>query len=790
MTALVVATGASAETSVAGWQQIGPPERTIWALVVDDVPQRDVEVVLRPGGPWIDPAVLERAGLRHLPEGLRESLFGPGSPAWVSLPSLAPQVQFRLDEEQIRLVLTVDPSLFEATNLAISNPRPPQVSVRGSPSAFVNYSAQWSPLGGTSMYAEVAARLGEQLLTTSALVDSRGHASPGLTSWNLDQVSRRRRWVIGDTVGRATTLGSTPVVGGFSVTTEPSLDPYYVAYPSPTIEGAVRTPSTADVYVDGRLVSELKLPPGRFSLSDLPVTSGLGRARVVLRDAFGREQELSLGFYLATSLLGAGEQNYTYVAGWERQASESAVDYGRPVVTLLHRIGVTDALTLQFQAEGARGVGAAGGGVAVRLWRLGEGGLDVMVSRTSAGTGLASTINYNFLAGALSADLRGTWIGPHFANLYLTAADRGELFIDSSSSLSLGWLGTLSLGYTLGSGQNFHARVATAHPVTAAAGAATSVGIEPLDRTVRGWWSASLGSRLHATLSTTRSRIAGGAPIWEGLASLNVVLGRRTVASAVASVDREGRSATLLDLQHALPPGPGYGFRVDADTAAPYASAATLNVQHRYGAVGVRAAASRGERADVAVNVAGGLVAIGGGLFMTRPVDDAFALVRVPNQRSVRVFANHHEIGRTTGNGTAFVPDLQSYIASTIGIAHEDLPVDVRIGAIQQAIAPPYRGGAVVTFDAVPIRALVGRIDFRGTAPKFGTLVVTTPGGLIFSSPLNERGDFYLEDVPPGEYTAVVTWNGQTCRVVVRMPVGAAPLTDLGVVACQTGAQR
>ena len=44
------------------------------------------------------------------------------------------------------------------------------------------------------------------------------------------------------------------MVGGFSLSTQQDLDPYYSIYPVPQIRGAVRTPSTADVYVDGRLV--------------------------------------------------------------------------------------------------------------------------------------------------------------------------------------------------------------------------------------------------------------------------------------------------------------------------------------------------------------------------------------------------------------------------------------------------------------------------------------------------------------------------------------------------------
>ena len=68
-----------------------------------------------------------------------------------------------------------------------------------------------------------------------------------------------------------------------------------------------------------------------------------------------------------------------------------------------------------------------------------------------------------------------------------------------------------------------------------------------------------------------------------------------------------------------------------------------------------------------------------------------------------------------------------------------------------QDIAVPYRGGAVVVFEANVIRALTGRLDVAGKAPEYGTLSVTV-GATEFSSPLNASGEFYFEDLPPGDH--------------------------------------
>ncbi len=425
-------------------------ERSIWALVLNDEPKGDVEIVLTADGPWVDPAVLVAAGVLKVPEGRRQA-FAPDTIARVLLASLAPQITFTLDEAEIRLIISADPALLSATELAISNPRPPGWKVSSNKAIFLNYSSNWSTDDTTTGYGELGVHLFGALFESAASVDETGAVTPGLTSLTFDQVRGRRRWVLGDTIGRSTTLGSSPVVGGFSLSTQQDLDPYYAIYPAPQIRGAVRTPSTADVYVDGRLVSSVRLPPGRFTLNDLPIETGLGNARVIIRDAFGRQQSIDLGFYLSTQLLKRGEQDYSYVAGLERTSSGTKVKYGRAMGTAVHAIGLADWLTIGFQAEGAKDLVMGGAGFNARLWRLGTFGAEGLASQTAdKAQGYAATGVYSFISNWFSTEMRATWIGPKFQNLFLEPADQAQVTADASASVSLGRLGSLTVGGTLG----------------------------------------------------------------------------------------------------------------------------------------------------------------------------------------------------------------------------------------------------------------------------------------------------------------------------------------------------
>jgi outer membrane usher protein len=746
--------------------------------------------------------VLVAAGVLKVPEGRRQ-VFAPDTMSRVSLASLAPQITFRLDEAEIRLIVSVDPALLTTTEVAISNPRPPEWKISSNNAIFLNYSASWSTDNKTTGYGELGAHVFGALFETAAAVDDSGAVTPGLTSLTFDQVRSRRRWVVGDTIGRSTTLGSSPVVGGFSVSTQQDLDPYYTIYPAPQINGAVRTPSTADVYVDGRLVSSVRLPPGRFTLSDLPIETGLGNAQVIIRDAFGRQQSINLGFYLSTQLLKKGEQDYSYVAGLERTSSGTTVEYGRALGTAVHNFGVADWLTIGFQAEGAKDLAMGGAGFQAKVWRLGTFGAEGLASGAKVQTqqfdassggiwspGYAATVVYSFLSNWFSTDARVSWIGPKFQNLFLAPANQGQVNADATASVSLGRFGSLTVGGTLGGPDALAARISQIDPdLLGRLPDSVKQNLQDAlatqhDKLLRLGYSTNVTSRAQLSLNATRVQQAGSPTTWEGFASLTLTLGWRTVASAVTSVDPDGKALTSINVQRSLPLGPGFGFRVDADAQAPYRTSAIVEAQGRRGIIGARVDGAQDDKTIGTINFAGSIIAMGGEVLLSRPVDDGFALVRVPNLPGVRVLANNQPVGRTGRRGTLFVPDLRSYLSSPIGIVQDDLPVEVRLGAISKDIAVPYRGGAVVVFEATVIHALTGRLDVAGTAPAYGTLSVTV-GGTEFRSPLNVTGDFYFEDLPPGDYPGVASWSGHTCRATIHMPDKAPSMTDAGVVTCR-----
>ena len=109
-----------------------------------------------------------------------------------------------------------------------------------------------------------------------------------------------------------------------------------------------------------------------------------------------------------------------------------------------------------------------------------------------------------------------------------------------------------------------------------------------------------------------------------------------------------------VDAQQPLPVGVGYGYQLRAEDG-PHASVnGVARYQGAHGRYELRQD-TIGAESTTTVSAMGAIVGIGGGVFATRPVEQSFALVRVPGVEGVRAFASHQEIGKTGRRGDLLV---------------------------------------------------------------------------------------------------------------------------------------
>jgi outer membrane usher protein len=751
-------------------------ERAIVALVVNELSQGDVIVILRDGDIWIGIRDLAAAGLVGF-AGRRLMLDGA---VRVAAASLAPEITSEFDEVESTLRLMATPSLFARTVMTIEDARPVDLVYSRTDSVFLNYALAWQSAAGLDGFAEVGGSLGPLAFDSGfSRSAATGRIARGLSTMTIDSRTRLQRWTIGDVVVPSGPLDAAFIGGGVTVGREWSLDPYYERYPSPSVSGVVTTPSTVDVYVNGRMVSQEQLPPGPFQITRLPLTSGLGRARVVVRDAFGREQQFGGPYYLTTSLLKRGTHDYQLGFGYARSATATGPVYQRLTAFAREQVGVTGWLTAGVRAQGDRVTQTGTASVNARVWRLGE--LEVAAATTLRGgrTSVAGRVAYALVTPHLSLSGVVQASDPRYSTIGSPAAGRTVALFAGTISVPLGSRVSASLQHT---------------DDRAPAGTIGDGVVRQQRTTLTTTWRLGGPFELYATASAVRD--AGAARRVDAFGGLTILIGRETSLNLTHEL-ADHRSYNAVELQRSVPDGRGIGYDVRAtnvdERGASNAVHAALTYQSPFGRYEYVHDVGPGVEGSSAT-ASGGIVAIGGRPHLTRAVSNSYALVTVPGVPNVRVYSNNQEIGRTGRSGALLVPNLLPYQANRLAVADVDLPLDYDIETTTRTVAPPFRGGALASFPAVRIQTVSGRIvvnrEGLWLAPSFREMVVVA-GNRRLASPIGDDGEFYFENLPIGSHTATVALDIGECAVVLTIASNKA-FTELGTLRCElvTGQER
>lgn len=727
-------------------------------LTVNTVDKGTARVILR--GPDILIALdsLKTAGISVTP-GAIETIGGVD---YAPAASLAPGVRVDYDEANLALKLTADPRLLAPSTIDLAGVAPANLEFIDSPSAFINYGIVSTNGRTPSFLSEQGVRLGGALIDNAFSITPQGRFLRGATALTFDDREKSTRLTVGDAIGEAGVLGGIARIGGITYATNFALKPYFTPFPNQRFAGVVATPSTADIYVNGRQVRSVEVPPGVFNLENLPAVSGAGNIRVVIRNAFGQAQELGAPYYMGTQLLRRGLSDFSYTAGFERDPVSTGLgSYGRAVVAARHRYGLTDRISLGGFGSADKDKQSLGSEATFGL-PFGVLSLYGAGSRQERFNDGALSAQYSYQSSRFSLGAAYTYTGPRYAALGLDRRDdRAVTRIDSFVAAPLGEWADLTFDYS-------HSRFRDAGLSDRAALTA----------------SARIGGRFNLSLTLAHAQVSRVPVDNSVFLALTMALGARTTATASVAAERRG-TTEAVQIQRSLPYGEGFGYLVQAAAGAQPVSVADVQYQGRYGLYEVDVIHTPGDT-QTTLSASGAIVAIGGRVLPTRPIQDSFALIRVPGLQGVTGTLSHQSVGKTDANGDLLVPNLLSYYGNELGIDDQDIPLDYSVAATSRAVAPAWRGGAVVAFPVKRLQAFVGTLEVRqGDAvivPAYGDITVTG-GGVTVDSPLGSRGEFYLESLPR-EGDATVTYEGGTCRFKMTAPASTARFVQLGKLTC------
>jgi len=630
--------------------------------------------------------------------------------------------------------------------------------------AGLRRSQSASALFEGNLYGRLGNLNSTHILNTTRGADRRFRAVRLDTRWSWFDEDRLMTVSAGDFVTSSLPWSRAVRLAGIQLRRNFAIRPDLVTMPMLSdLSGSAAVPSTVELYVNNARRLSQDVRPGPFAVTNLPLVTGSGTARLVVRDVLGRETVTELPFYASSRLLAQGLSDFSLQTGVARyRYGTMSHDYDNRVFTAATvRYGWSNAVTLESMAQAGGRLTLAGAGAVVKLGTLGVAALAGSFSRYG-GDAQAGRETGAHLTASLETEALGMKL---FARHQRTSGDFNDM-----------------------------ASVALAHSTTSAVrrNAAPPRSMSQISLTFSRLTQPSLNlsytpMRLH---SGSRSRLLG--------MNASMRVGRNTYLSVSTYRD--------LSRSHSLS-----GFatvswflddRINAASSLAYnqGSQATTTLelsrseQQIYDSVAWRLRAAHGNNRSAAANASyrsragrfeadvertthntygratwdGALVFAGGGVFLANRIDDAFAVVNV-GAPDVEVQYENNPIGKTNARGQLLLSGLRAYERNRISIDPMRLPVDTHVPVLHQIVRPRTRSGVMVDF-GVALQTRVALITIRdeaGALLPVGTTLRLNDGASFM---VGYDGQVWLEDIAGDNRLRVEQTGRPACVVQFSAP--------------------
>jgi len=579
------------------------------------------------------------------------------------------------------------------------------------------------------------------------------------TSWAIDRPSNATSLRIGDSIS-IPGPGAAPIrFAGLHYFRNYAVRPGFLTMPLPAATGSAAVPSVVDIYVNNILQTSRDIAPGPFELANIPVQTGSGAVRVVVRDLLGREVVSEQSYYATSQLLRRGLHDFSFEAGFvRRDFGRRSNGYGEFMASTSHRYGISDTLTAEAMLQASKRQQNIGVAIIASPFDLGQVGASASVSRGDRGTGFRVAASAERRTHGLSFGVLGEYRSALFGFIGMPDDYRPPRFtVQAFADL----------------------------PVERG-----SVGFNFLHRSLRGQPSETLAgvfgshqlSREAMLQLYARRAVQGRAEMTFG-ANLTLSLGGRR-SSYVTSEYRGGRASGEISFQDNPPAGIGGGMRTTASFGPVRRTEAAYTYNLPMATLGGQVARAGGTT-GVRLTAAGSFGLLGEDVFASRSLGASFATVRVDGHPGVRVYADDQLVGVTGRDGSVTVPNLRAFEPNRLRIDEADLPLDAQIDATEQVVRPFARTGSVVRFPVRMERGVLMRVRREDGTDLPAGAMVELEGGDTFV--MVTGSEVYVPNLT-GTQAFRVRWNGGSCRFTATVPENDDPQPRLDGLVCQTEA--
>ncbi len=622
---------------------------------------------------------------------------------------------------------------------------------------------------GTTLYREGANILRLESTYTFSLSDSAITARAG------DFISNGTNWT------RPVRMGGAQIQRDFTLRSD------IVTRPIPVVSGSAAAPSTVDVFINGLKAYSQDVGSGPYRLSNLPLMAGAGDARVVVRDATGRETETTMPLSNPIRLLRPGLFDFSVEAGFARRNfGILSDDYDkRPIGSATLRRGINPWLTLEAHAEGGAGLANLGIGTIVSLGKYGTFSAAATGSKAGDHRGAQAYLGWDAQFGwfSVSAASQRTFGGYRDLAAVTARLEPQQNVVQLPGGPVIPSIGAFSSvnppraldRVSISAPLKFDPGNVTVSFINAQQDNGQRNRIATLSYSRPMPLKANLFVTAFADFGTTRSR---------GIfAGLNVPILPGIYATSGVTFDPKNGLGGSLEFSKPQPLADNtYGWRIrDVEGANPYRMA-QASYRSSYGQIGGQVQQYAG-RAEGNLSYDGSVAVMGGGVFLGNKVTSSFAVVDA-GKPDIPILQDNREIGRTNMFGKKMVTDLRPFEANSIAIDPAKMPANYDVSATHQKVAPVAKAGVVVNF-AKHASQNAGLVIFYGADGKHlraGLRGRLAAGGEAFI--VGYDGQAYVRNLAASNTATIETERG-ACTATFPYQPAAGQQVVIDKVVCR-----
>ena len=621
----------------------------------------------------------------------------------------------------------------------------------------------------------------------NTLAWQQGHRVARYESYALRESPETASYLrLGDAITGATAQGESLPFAGVSWGTDRNLRPNDFAPVLPTLRSGNALASPLEVFINDTLRFQQTLQSGVVDLRNLPALQGFNSYSIRTLDAQGNPVTVQRDIYLPAGLLPPGITAWRIDAGLQRRDFfTSNANYGGFLVQSSYSTGLNHDLTVGGQALVSRRASTASLEADRRLSALWTGHIGLLWGRSSEA--VANSLFSTALlpaprreGQALQARLEGGGRAWRVAAESTYAADPLP---------SLGNRPSLRRQSLLRA--QFTTKAGAALSLTRVQSQREAIGREEIT-------GVSVSSRVsangaHVSLGMTRT-LADNKPQNNVMLALFLPLdSAANQASRALFVSQNHVDGNTLNRAQWTQNGPGsndsnWGLGATRD-GRQFASAldgfwigqrGPFDLQFN-GRVG------RSDRSAL-LGVRSSLLWTEGNLFVTRPLNGAFAMVST-GQSGVQVSFENRPMGATNADGLLLVPGLVPQQINRLSVNPAEWPIDWSANDVRREVIAPRGGGVLVSFrintGQWAHQFMVTPVDSNGKPYRGGTVAeaVDITSDERRETVITNDGQLWLGDLSPA-VSFIVQVKGQRCRYKLpnswqaESPAGRTPTSD------------